>query len=510
MAGNLADHGGVRQTNAADAINPTDLPTFRQLASQAYIVANATTLAALDASLLGDGSRRRITTFKAWFFLDKSGTPRTAVPGLHIAASGGSGWWWVRETIPEPFWQAVTDWKISPATGNDENDGTTLPLQTHAELQRRRAGFPANSLTPTVITYLDDATEVPVVGTTTIAATVAAFSSERLVYTAAPIQSWPVSGANTIGVGEITLKNSATNTPNLLVDTTLPVSWTASGLVGKMVHFYSGATIVGTAHILEDIGSKTARLSDITDFTDLWSAGTGSPGTAVVGNTFRVFTHVSIPEPVAATSAGLVVLCHGLRVSVRGAGTTQRGSSGVGTTLFYNLCEFSGNGTWLNQSITCNTCYFNNGFNFINSSGSLTFCSTNGLVQFIGCARMNILQGFAAMGASAGLLFVDCSISTSFSYQLFDSALSGVSLRNSRISFTAAYMGTGNSGFLIEDITNNSHAAVNFPTQLTAITSANPTLALSIPNAPATRVTGVVADLPIWDDLTNSSITLGS
>ncbi len=88
---------------------------------------------------LDSGTWVWVVSRKRFFSLDKSDSG-AAVSGERVSAAGGGMWISHNETSSN-FWTqkyvAATPCLINPSTGNDDNDGFTLPLLTFAEFARR-------------------------------------------------------------------------------------------------------------------------------------------------------------------------------------------------------------------------------------------------------------------------------------------------------------------------------------------------------------------------------------
>jgi hypothetical protein len=103
-------------------------------------VANLAALSAVDDLAEADFSLRPVTTLLSDFQLDKSST--ATVDGISVVATLSGAGRWMRVIASNPHWTDQKDWKVSPATGNDENlGGVGFPLKTLAEFSRRVTRF---------------------------------------------------------------------------------------------------------------------------------------------------------------------------------------------------------------------------------------------------------------------------------------------------------------------------------------------------------------------------------
>lgn len=157
-------------------------------------------------------------------------------------------------------WASQLAWFINASTGNDANTGATalLPIKTWAEFRRRilAAGGFARSLgnvTVTLQTTLPGTDPVDQRGITPPSGTaVLVTTSGNAVLFSGTISAFAA-------------KNPATNAAALLTDASLPVSWTASGLVSMRGRITSAGARLGTYFtVLKDVGGKQARISDPT------------------------------------------------------------------------------------------------------------------------------------------------------------------------------------------------------------------------------------------------------
>jgi hypothetical protein len=214
------------------------------------------------------------------------------VNAFNFATTGGQ---WVRMNIQNPQWLAAPFWDIDPVNGIDEATGWGVtqaaarlaPLKSQAELNRRLVG--AFNIAPTIeiegnIPNSDDG-GLPNLQTKTRDALPLIFG--RIDPVGGTVNPPIFSGVIT---GYVTAV-PATNTPFQMTIAGLPVSWTASGLLGLMIQKDNGTK---TSWVLADLGAKTARISEPRS-----STGTGSAGAAtnfVVGETVNVYSLFTIPN----------------------------------------------------------------------------------------------------------------------------------------------------------------------------------------------------------------------
>jgi hypothetical protein len=214
------------------------------------------------------------------------------VNAKHFATTGGQ---WVRMHIPnDQFLAPGLFWDIDPTNGNDENAGfgasqaaaRLRPLKTQAELNRRLTG--ALNIAPTIeiegnIPNSDNG-GIPNLKTKTRDALPLVFG--RLDPVGGTVNPPIFSGAIT---GYVTAV-PATNTPFQMTIASLPVSWTASGLIGLMIQKNDGSK---TAYAEADLGAKTARISQPRTST---ATSSGVTTNFVVGETVNVYRLFTIPN----------------------------------------------------------------------------------------------------------------------------------------------------------------------------------------------------------------------
>lgn len=240
---------------------------------------------------------------------------------------------WIDSQIPHPYWQAQATWYVDGVHGADDALGTTAtaPLRTLRELQRRRGAVAtgdsfttggAVNYTPQVTIYiLDDAALGDIPQIDCGAGYIRIEGRPRTLH------------ASTITSVQQTSK--AADQQLEITDTALPSTGWAP-YVGKMVRLLTDAgTPVAWGWVVKDLGGKTARVSDIWQFTTSGSSFIGSadyfqpgdhydvcdlpflPGITVTGPILAAICYLDLagPNPSdtlynvnAATSAGVVNL----------------------------------------------------------------------------------------------------------------------------------------------------------------------------------------------------------
>lgn len=129
--------GAIQRTDVVTSVNGQAGDVT--VGSGALYEANVAALTAVSAASLTEGQAAYVGTLKANFVLTLSSQP--AIAFVRIAASGKSGYEWVRQDLSPGWWSSLA-WFVNPSTGSDENDGVTsgTPLATFAEQSRRFRG----------------------------------------------------------------------------------------------------------------------------------------------------------------------------------------------------------------------------------------------------------------------------------------------------------------------------------------------------------------------------------
>lgn len=164
------------------------------------------------------------------------------------------------------------------STGNDAGPGSEAePLATVSEALRRmilvplRGGYQAYT-----VHLLTDITDSPTFW----------INTNPQDYTSLEI----VGTKTLLGTGSITAYqayNATTKADQLITDSALPTSWTASGFVGGLMVLTSGPNAGAWAWIYNDLGTKQATI------TPFWDMNTFAVVTPTTGTTYSVY---SIPK----------------------------------------------------------------------------------------------------------------------------------------------------------------------------------------------------------------------
>lgn len=271
-------------------ITTSDLPTSIQN-SLNLSVANLTILAAINTTTLAnEGETRFVETVKDWYHFDRNETDRTA-DGIEIITATGGGFW-VREYILDPYWSFQSNWYIDPINGNDENEGNTLltAIKTRSEYARRTDGTQARADIFVFITSDLLSTDTRLPHREQISIEGPGTTGFLITYTGTKIPLF--TGTLTAVVN----RNGPTATTTKLTIASLPVSWTASGLVGKIIEGVDGSGNPVRGVVVSDLGSKTAWISP-----PQFSAAFSTEGTFANGTSVTIYDGVNLSTGVSPT-----------------------------------------------------------------------------------------------------------------------------------------------------------------------------------------------------------------
>lgn len=235
---------------------------------------NVTELTAYDDTVLDNGAIVGITSFYDTFKLDRTSIETSN--GVTIITPFSTNGRWVRTGETSIKWRMQTDWFIDAAVGDDEADGSTslTPIKTQAEWVRRTQGKP---LVPMNIVFQADTDETMTWDITNTYGELVSVYGGR----GSALFTGTIASAQNI--------NSATGTDGRFTDSSIPVSWTDSNLVGKLAVLTSGDYTGFTFWITKDLGSKTTRISYVND-----GLGNFEIGEITDGNTYTVHQLVKL------------------------------------------------------------------------------------------------------------------------------------------------------------------------------------------------------------------------
>lgn len=379
-----------------------------------------------------------------WFDLQPPGiTP--SVPLVQVVASDGRHW--VREFILNPEWLAQATWSMdeSNVTGlaSDENTGIddTHPLLSVDELVRR-IGVSGNFGTK-VIRWLSNTTHSQI--------NLASISPAGIPL--ATPDNFPV----IIFVGVPTVLRTgtltgATDAPWTVTDSSLPTSWTASGLISSS----SGTRLIRKtdktkhAFMAYESTARTAKTSPTNGFTeDLVWFPFGTPAASFApGDTYEVlslpkFPRVTPPDYSAAYGAAVFMLLDmdgilGGQVEVRNCGF-DRPFPDVNAAARSGLHQIHGG--LFAQGAVLSATYADSGFDRVLFLGRVTFSTFNGDMN----GDVNVI-------ANTGRIFIaHAALPRLGAIYVYDTTFSPVIqiTNNSTVSIDSL-QGSGNTGVLVD------------------------------------------------------------
>src|SRR5882672_10119391 len=217
-------------------------------------------------------------------------------------------------------------WFIDPINGRNNNNGKTLAtaIQTRAEFYRRMAGV---TLTQIVTVTITSSLLAGDVGKSVVFS--GPFTYLKFIGTPVVLFTGVITG--------IVNRNGATSTHTSMTIAGLPVSWTASGLVGKIVQAATGT--IRESIIVQDEGAKTAWLSPPV-------TRAGVEDVFVNGETVNVYDCPSLGTNDTIETGGALVWYLSLRVTggkFYGFGSEIVLQSCIGDCLFYDCHSTSFN-----------------------------------------------------------------------------------------------------------------------------------------------------------------------
>jgi hypothetical protein len=287
------DYQGPTAYEGADIVtgapgNPDTFILKDTVASWAALAALGT---GTGAGNLHTGSRVRVRSVHRDYVLDKAST-LTADGKNVIAAAGGGNW--IAQLALDQHWLAQSTWYWDPSNvstlADDEKDGSSgAPILTYAELARRLIGAKfAKTITVWVMSN-------PVAGDPIFPAFDCPSSSQgtsrRLIFRG--VKTLAFSGI----VTNYVQRNAATNTATQMQINSLASSWTASNGIAKIVEGTNGSGTFTQAWAIQDLGSKTARLS--IPYSGDYTADVAPTGTETQftnGQTVSVYSVPTIAE----------------------------------------------------------------------------------------------------------------------------------------------------------------------------------------------------------------------
>jgi hypothetical protein len=244
-------------------------------------IGGSSLLTTTDAANFGEGTIVFVETVGDYFGLQQSAL---TVDGITVIdALNKAGYQWKRLGITNLGWAAQYTWYVDPTAGNDEHSGSTelLALASWRELARRWVGayIRANAS----VTLLGDSSSAD---TTSFNLTIAPNVSITISGTLGPTVTASGTVDNTLFTGAVTTTQAAPTAPSTndthFSDSSIPASFTASGLLAVGTMFKRTNGTVAEWWPLKDLGSKTLRITPPADVN-------GSNAALSVADTYSVY-----------------------------------------------------------------------------------------------------------------------------------------------------------------------------------------------------------------------------
>jgi hypothetical protein len=235
-------------------------------------VANIAALVALDDTLFDDAVEVEVQSLLTPWMLVRASTE--AIDGITVVATFTGVGRWHRKETPHAYFSYQTSWTIEQALGNDENDGSGgAPLATWDEWIRRVGQWLGYGSTFYNVYFIGN-----YVGNVDLLCT---RQNARTIVTLRGMRTVLYSG--TVGAGSV-VWNAVTSTVGTIVDAAIPVSWTASGLVGMLFEMTSGPLSGWIGAVCKDLGAKTCS------FQKPFDTGAYIQGDPAIGDSFDVYS----------------------------------------------------------------------------------------------------------------------------------------------------------------------------------------------------------------------------
>jgi hypothetical protein len=200
---------------------------------------------------------------------------------VNPTANGGNPGRFIRDEVFATTWRKTASWNVDPSGGDDENDGTALPIRTVQEIRRRTGSVFARGNRAPTISLLSD---------------IASGSSDTFVddfsFDDDPYDCWLTwMGVRTqIASGSIT----AVQQPNAAMNadrtaTSVGTNWSIYAAKGVQVVMTSGSASGSGYWVMKDKGSGVARISQPAELGNI----AYTPSSIAVGD-YRVDRLISV------------------------------------------------------------------------------------------------------------------------------------------------------------------------------------------------------------------------
>ena len=361
-------------------------------------VPNLAALTALVDAALINGAVVGVGTMQDVYELDKASATALSFPDV-VATASGTGRW-KRKFIGGQSWQDQALWFCNFTLGNDENDGSAAvgagfvgPLKTVAEFFKRLRNGTGMSTDMLVSIAQNDTSGGVACNVDFGAGDIGGAASRIIRLQGVRTVFYPAAGTTTVSA--VTPYAAVTSQPDLFTSAAIPVSWTASGLVGMLGIMTTGVATGGVFAVEFDLGAKQARVSRPiipNSFTQVQPVAT---------NEFQMYTCTRIDGQVSVDCTGNgIIEFMDLDVGFSGSVTVLNGSAFFYGSYVHTLSNSGG-------QVDLIGCLHDGTFHTLSPQGTNLDA---GLLTRTGGAAMVIDQGgfvavfnAAMVGVSAGI-----------------------------------------------------------------------------------------------------------
>jgi len=326
----------------------------------AGITVGATQLSTLSSATMKEGTTCWVATVGAFFRLT---TSALAVDGITvITASGAAGMQWLRVLQHNKTWESQLTWNVDPVNGSDEATGATsaLAIKTLAELRRRWWSWQLKASATVNIFGNIPNTDCNAFNTK-IAPGFQVFFIGTL---GATTGGGGAAVNNTLFTGAVTTYTAGSAVPAAddveMSDASIPVSFTASGLLAKGVIFRRTVTSTRHWYAVKDLGGKTIRIT-----VPMNNAGplNFAANPLTVGNAYSAFAMWTIPPQYFGAHDTLQVVFDTLHQIEGPSASPDEEGGAQGFAPIRRRCYVGTHTTapFMTLGLVCTNCLFNTG-----------------------------------------------------------------------------------------------------------------------------------------------------
>ncbi len=433
--------------------------------------------------------------------------------GLTVVNSstfGTDGAQWLRQDTTNPQALQARFWAIDETSGNDENTGwgvnqaaaDLVPVKTMAELNRRLYGQIIGNAVTVVFHQLTDISIAPQV-----------LSNVRVIGSGYAL--WLGSKKTLLfssAVTTYTAPNPSGNTAASLNIAGIPVSWTASGILRKLIESNDGARV---AFAVADLTGKTARITTPCNSSAVTKTVASAASVFTAAETVNIYDVTVLPcWPFRPDTINVGVQYTDFTLMDANGDPNDTGSSTPIIARCINRTQWKGSLQTIN-GVRWSGCLYDFNANGVVMGGKLFpgFIGVAGIAA--GGGTRQLILDFAYFGVNAGgVLFENAGLSINqdsivicstspigfFDYanDLIAMAVRGA-LRMNAVSFL---YGSGNAGAILTMTKEAKDALVPPLTNMPIVTS-------TVTQVVVAGISYSLVDIPIVDQPTLSSIAFG-